>query len=188
MKTLMETRDNLINYIDNILDARKITELTQGMTERQKRIMYQLLYVKYISALDYYIGQELREMILSSEGYVDKYLHRKRKQAPKVTEGSWEKAQRKLGRENFQNVDNVRDIFSSVFNIEIAEHEDIKDAVKIRNSIIHNGGLRNEGSIKITAKDLSRLMESQRNYVSDIVDTMADVKVERIINNQDNNK
>jgi glutamate synthase domain-containing protein 2 len=158
------------------------------MTERQKRIMYQLLYVKYISALDYYIGQELREMILSSEDYVDKYLHRKRKQTPTVTESSWEKAQRRLERENFQNVDNVRDILSSVFNIEIAEHDDIKDAVKKRNRIIHHGSFDDNNPIKISEKDFTSLIESQRNYVRDIVDAKADIIVERLINNQDNNK
>ncbi len=156
-------------------------EESSSLPEPCKTYVYGALWCRIISMLDVYCHYTIQRQILSDDGTWESFASA----IGKHEEGKeWSRKDMKdlLKHTSFQSLDNLSSIFHHVFGFDIdtIEKEKLKEAVFVRNKLIHHQGRGADGERYVVTKEmLITLREIVCSFISNI---------EKIIKDYDINK
>ena len=170
---------SILDYITNSVVFNNILNEVEILSESTKQEIHRMLLVLLVSSMDYYLGCLIKNKILVSPKYKEKYMAHKRSKKKCFEDLNINKL---LRTESFQNQTNIQTLLDKIFNIDIQLSDGVNIAVRKRNKIIHNNKRDVKGEEIIVQKtELLAVKKDIDKFLHNIREGFLSLQIDRII-------
>lgn len=153
----------------------KIVKKINDFPLDEKKYIYSLLFSNLISILDSFIKIYTEPIVLSKSSYINNFMS-----AFNLHKGTLEENVQKIKKfykeKTFQSIRCQRKLLEEVLNSNITWDDCLKRYIDIRNVLIHQNGIDENGYIhKIEESELLKALEAFQKHVSLISDSLIDI-------------
>lgn len=139
--------------------------LTAPVPQNKTKFLYRLLYANVITVIETYLSDTFIKMIQDHHDLMHKFFENN----PNIKIKTLSRSRQYCRSFSWQNIIKANEMYEHTLNVKFPDIEQINDAIKKRNHIIHrNGKDKDDNDINITEDDISCLIAVVEQFVENV--------------------
>lgn len=175
---IKEDRKYIDLFNESMASVEGVIETVNGLFEKDKKVMYPMLYVNLIASMEAYLADTFIKSVLENEEYKRKFIETfkdfRKQQIPlraiyEKMDGIDEFISNTLRDVVYHNLGKVRKMYKDTLDVDLGNIEKLAKAISKRHDIVHRNCKDKEGNnVRINKEDVEELYKQVTEFVEKI--------------------
>jgi hypothetical protein len=175
---IKEDRKYIDLFNESMASVEGVIETVNGLFEKDKKVMYPMLYVNLIASMEAYLADTFIKSVLENEEYKRKFIETfkdfRKQQIPlraiyEKMDGIDEFISNTLRDVVYHNLGKVRKMYKDTLDVDLGNIEKLAKAISKRHDIVHRNCKDKEGNdVIINKEDVEELYKQVTEFVEKI--------------------